>query len=147
MRWLGWNGESKEANDRACMAEIKASADKAYGFTVNFCITRAGQVLAKVKGNAVLFMHVREPKNLQEIKAHFAKTFSRKGWKCCTVLVRATGRNIKEFENEADRGVENYAYDICVENGGTLDDLRVKAYGFTSMLHGESWDCETEKRR
>jgi len=45
------------------------------------------------------------------------------------VLVRRAGHQV-EASNHADENIEDYEYDLYIENDGDLEDLRLKAEEF-----------------
>lgn len=73
------------------------------------------------------FIHVREPKEIDK----WITRLEDSGFICASICLR--GHSSKEdYKNHADAQTEDYDYDIYVENTGSLQDLRMDAYGFRS---------------
>ena len=70
--------------------------------------------------NLFFFIMIREPENIKQIV---------NGYGAKAVLIKRD-INIKEFSNHADAEVENYNYDLIIQNNGTLDDLYNSANKF-----------------
>lgn len=137
--FLGWDGESKEDHDRACMAAIKAAWDKYYQGTVNHCMHRTSNVFHFTQGSLLLFYHVREPANIEDILREFKGRFGTiNDFNVITVLVHGKER-VTKYNNDADRNVEAFEYDLLIDNDGTPDELRAKALGFATMWQAGTW--------
>lgn len=77
---------------------------------------------SKKQGDRILiFVHAREPAEIEKVANRYPMD-------CVTVLVRGAKSHVPD--NHADMGVEDYAYDVYVENVGTLDDLEESAKVF-----------------
>ena len=77
----------------------------------------------------VLFVDVREPKEIQRLKEMYGAT---------TLLIRRASVEFEETSNHADSEVLNYQYDVIIENNGTIDELREKAVDFLASLFEDS---------
>lgn len=66
--------------------------------------------------NSVIFIHCREPEEIQKLKNHFGDEMQ-------TLLVRRASAEEIEQINDSDNNVLNYNYDYTLENDGTLWDL------------------------
>ena len=72
------------------------------------------------KESRFLFLHIREPKEIQRAAKEFnAKTI---------LIVRDTIKHITS--NMADENVFNYEYDYIIENNGTKEELNNKVKDF-----------------
>ena len=72
----------------------------------------------------IIFLHIREPENIVKMKELVDQLY---GAICITVLV--TGLvDPSQYDNESDRNVENYAYDLTVVNKpGDLQGFKERA--------------------
>jgi dephospho-CoA kinase len=78
------------------------------------------------KTDEVLFLHIRETEEIVRI----TKCFD-----CKTVLI--TNSNVEKItSNPADANVENFNYDIIIDNSRTLLELEQKAKEFISLYTG-----------
>lgn len=119
---LGWNGE-KTPEDRQWMVDTKQRWIQRYnGYACVNYVEREYNALKDY--NTVMFMHCREPEEIQKIVNRIPNT---------TTLLVKSNRGIP-FDNGADDVVDNYNYDHVIINDGTLDDLRKSAYKFMDRL-------------
>lgn len=72
----------------------------------------------------LLFIHIREPKEIERIVKNFG---------AITVLVRRTN-NQQEISNDSDKYAETYNYDFVLNNNSDLNALDAKAKGFVDYL-------------
>lgn len=69
----------------------------------------------------IMFIHVREPEEIQKIKNEFPEVK--------TILI--TNKNVPVItSNDSDAGIFDYEYDYYIKNDGTLDDLKHNALRF-----------------
>lgn len=68
------------------------------------------------------FFHIREPEEIARVQQATG---------AITILIKRPDAN-GEFDNHADRNVENYDYDIIFINSGSLELLNVRARKFTT---------------
>lgn len=79
----------------------------------------------------VIFVHVREPKEIDELKNDIFRYF---GISCITMLVK--GRvDPSEYNNNCDKNVYNYKHDIVLANTGNTTVLDMQALFFATRLH------------
>ena len=117
---LGWTGE-KEEYDRKFLSDLKLLSSSYNDFPFRDIESK----VAELRGSDIdiLFIHIREPKDIKRAKDEFGAT---------TVLIRM--KNLLPItSNMADRDVENYSYDYIVENNN-LDDLDKKAMEFVNKI-------------
>ena len=81
----------------------------------------------KYAENSVMFIHCREPKEIQRFKDEFG---------ALTLLIRRDAAEEKNWQNESDKSVLNYTYDAIVANNGSLEDLRHSAEYFLREVLG-----------
>ena len=83
--------------------------------------------------NVMLFMHIREPEEIQRAKERFD---------ALTLLIKRPGYEPIQ-SNHADRDVDQYDYDYTIVNNGTMQDLEQQASDFIEKIK----DGYFEKRR
>lgn len=124
LKHLGWDGKTKDKNTRQAMVDIKRISMKYFNGPFNYIEEQVRQHSNMLKDDSfVFFVHCREPEEIQKFADHYGKD-------CLTLLVRSPRG--KAFENGSDDVVENYDYDVIIENDGTLDDLKNKAIKFVN---------------
>lgn len=72
--------------------------------------------------------HVREPEEIARIKKEY-------GTRCATVLVKRMAVAGAEVSNHADQDIENYLYDVTINNDSGVEDLERLAKRFVSFLN------------
>ena len=74
--------------------------------------------------NSILFLHIREPKEIQRVKEAF---------NAITLFIK--NDNVADItSNMADANVKNYDYDVIIDNSGSLEELAYKAKEFINIL-------------
>jgi len=71
--------------------------------------------------NNVFFIHCREPEEIKKFKDAL-------GEDCITTLVRR--KSHKTEGNHADENVENFDYDVVIDNNKSLEDFKNAAYEY-----------------
>ena len=115
---LGWS-DGKTEDDRKFLSDMKVLST---GYN-NFPYEYLKQNIAKFmedKSSNVLFMHIREPEEIDKIKKEFG---------CITVLVQNINKR-RIDSNMADANVCNYEYDYIINNDYDLNRLKEKAIHF-----------------
>ena len=115
----GWDGRKKTEQDRKFLSDLKCLLSeyndlpfrKVKEQVLNFWAQNRYQVL---------FIDIREPIEIERAKRLFNAQ---------TILIE-NNRVDRIITNEADANVYNYNYDFIIENNGTLEELREKAYKF-----------------
>lgn len=76
------------------------------------------------------FVDARESSDIKRLKKDF---------KAITVYIKRdeAEQNLKEQINHADLNIQDYDYDIVIENNGTKEDLKVAAVNFIDKLRKE----------
>lgn len=122
LKLLGWNGEkSPEARD--LLAHLISISYEHFDGPVNYVLDEY------VKSDADLFfVHVREPHNILLLKKRLGEV----GANVMTVFVdRKSQRGI--YNNESDMNVENFGYDMIIDNNSTLEELKGYAFSFSKL--------------
>lgn len=130
-RTMGWDGE-KTPEIRDKMAEMMEWAQDTFGTSYNHVWQRVQ--VAKEKNDCIVFIHAREPKNIQ----HYVDVYG-----AIPILVKRKG-NVVQSKNKSDMGVEEYQkYKYTIENNGTEVDLIDTAVNFIHWVgKQEGWNHE-----
>lgn len=119
-----WNGIKDEAA-RQLMHDVKEAVDKYNNFTT---VEAAHKVitfkLASPMVRTVSFIHCREPEKIQQL-INYLEEKHKDTFMIGTILVRRNSDNIAG--NAADQNVENFKYDIVIDNNSTIDALYEQA--------------------
>jgi hypothetical protein len=107
---LGWNGE-KDDKGRKFLSKLKEMSDELYDGS----FTKLQDEFSKIPENSVVFIFIREPKNIERFKHHYLQTI--------TVIIRKFKKEFR-FANVSDFNVYNYKYDHEICNTGTKKDLK-----------------------
>jgi hypothetical protein len=118
---LGWDGK-KTPEVRKGMAEVMEIANTLFDTSFKH-IEKELELIAETAPNSLVFIHVREPQNIERYVKAFAAG-----------SVFIAREEHAEITNPSDANVEDYQYDYVVNNRGTLNDLRNRAYDFMDML-------------
>lgn len=119
---LGWNGRKTEA-DRKFLSDLKILSTKYNDFSYTYIAENINK-FEKDKSSNVMFIHVREPEEIDKIKKEFD---------CITLLIQ----NIRVSQitsNMADANINNYEYDYVVDNDLDLSALKDKAIKFITTI-------------
>lgn len=119
LQLLGWNGEkTPEARDLLSVL-IEASYEHFNG-PVNYVMEKIEE-----SDSEIIFVHVREPKNIDLFKEHIPGLMT-------LFIERDTQK--QSYSNDSDNDVENYVYDVCIANNGTVEQLKECAEAFTGLV-------------
>lgn len=136
------NGEpySKDKNlHRKAMAQLKRVWDENYGGSFKY-LQRILNVYDSSHSSdgkrAVVFVHVREPENIEKI--YFSHrlgslTDTNDEWDVTSVLIYGRTKP-DDFDNSADRSVENFMYETYINNSGSLEELRKRAKAYAEVI-------------
>lgn len=81
--------------------------------------------------NSINFVHIREPENIKKIKSLYDGISD---VLTLTILVKGL-TNPEDFDNESDRNVLSYDYDITIDNTSSLANLDDIAKRFATIIH------------
>lgn len=120
-RSVGWNG-SKGEKDRAFLHDLKMALEN-WKDIPNLKVMKA---IEEDCENDVFFVNVREINNIEKLSKHYKH---REEYILYTVLVE--NNNVQKIiSNEADANVNNYKYNLIIDNSGSLGQLLDKALYF-----------------
>lgn len=121
---VGWSGQKTE-KDRKFLSDLKRLLME-YNASPFYAVFTT---LNDFEDDAVVFLHVREPSEISAYKQQIRAN----GDKVYTVLVK--NDNVPPvMSNDSDANVEDYNYDLIIDNSGTLNMLRDSAETFIEML-------------
>lgn len=120
-RILGWDGEKTEQN-RNFLSELKDLSTLYFDGPFNY-ITGTIEKYDPNGDKIIFFVMVREPKEITKLKNYYGEYLR-------TILVRREKVELDHLQNTGDSNVLDFDYDFTIDNNGTLDDLRIKAYKF-----------------
>lgn len=115
---LGWSGGKSEI-DRKFLSDLKKLSGDYNDLPFTSIIHTVSQFL-KSLNDTVLFLHIREPHEIERAKTAFGAK---------TVLVTRDGVGVVK-SNESDANVHNYEYDIIIKNNGSIADLQATGMKF-----------------
>ena len=118
--YFGWDG-NKDSKGRKFLSDLKDS------WTL-YNDGPASVIVDTVKDADYnnFFIHCREPQVIDKLVYYFNK----ESYEVITVSVKRDAAAASKTSNHADADVENYQYDIYIDNNGSLEDLKNKAFTF-----------------
>jgi len=124
-----WDGQ-KDEKGRQLLAEVKAAINKYSDFINTDIIMRVGRWRPRTMMNSIAFIHVREPEQIgilsQRLESAFGE-FSMVG----TILIKRASAEAAA-NNDADMNVENYKYDIVLEDKN--DEFKSAVNNLTGLI-------------
>lgn len=113
----GWKGE-KDMKSRKFLSDLKLLVTEYNGLPFQY-ISNGLATFLEGK-DEILFVHIREPWEIDKFKKHVEKQEEFVNVKCITLLVRRGNVNDTTFGNTSDDSVERYAYDYVYDNDLSL---------------------------
>ena len=124
LEMMGWNGY-KSTKTRKLLADIVDFGEET-GYNLEKLCERV-----ELHKEQIIFYHDRDPKSIENIlnKYYFDKD--------CNVITLLVSRQCgEEITVEKDTwGIENYTYDVTIDNSGTIEDLKQKAVEFMEKIY------------
>lgn len=118
---IGWDG-TKDDKNRKFLSDLKKVLtdwdDIPYRRTrieIEDFEEKMSKMGGKYAENSVMFIHCREPKEIQRFKDEFG---------AYTLLIRREAAEDANWNNSSDKSVLEYAYDTEVRNDGSMEQLR-----------------------
>lgn len=113
---LGWLNNDKSDKGRKFLSDIKMLSTEYNDYPFK-CMLHDCESFVANPFAEVMFVHIREPKEIDRLKRSVASCCA-----CKTLLIRSN--RIKDtFGNIADDEVENYVYDYIYQNDKPLEDV------------------------
>ena len=117
---VGWD-ETKNEKSRKLLVDLKRLSIEYNDYPTKYILQSSKEFLTNDKD--ILFIHIREISEIEKIKKLLdAET-----------LLLSNPRVKKITSNSSDANVDNYNYDIHIENSGTLEELEQKAIEFIKV--------------
>lgn len=120
---------------RKALSELKRIWDETYDGSFRYTVNaidhiRNAALVSNDTAGAVIFVHIREPENIRKLVDHY-----RSDNKTVVLTALVYGRTKPEtFDNESDRQVTNYDYDLYINNSSDLMTLRSTASKFAKII-------------
>lgn len=112
---LGWNGE-KDEKSRKFLSDLKDLSTKV--FDTSFRYIEAELYDAEENDIDYVFIDCREPEEIKRLVEHFGAQ---------TIYIDASQRVKQITSNHADKNVQNYKYDLYIDNNGNYENLMKQA--------------------
>ncbi len=117
---VGWD-EIKDEKSRKLLVDLKRLSIEYNDYPTKYILQSSKEFSTNDKD--ILFIHIREISEIEKIKKLLdAET-----------LLLSNPRIKKITSNSSDANVDNYNYDIHIENSGTLEELEQKAIEFIKV--------------
>ena len=132
---LGWDG-TKDNKSRKFLSDLKDLSTEYNNGPFKYMkmsienALRDRRFKSKILGihlDALVFLHIREPEEIQKIKEYY-------GDDCETMLIKRD--SVEQFANHADSNVDKYEYSIIIDNNGTLEELNEKVINVIDEIMG-----------
>lgn len=124
---LGWD-QGKTEESRLALSELKSLSKKHFNHPIQYILNRKAE-LDEWYSFYLMFVHSRESEEIGWFKNNIEN--------CYTLLIK--NPSVADITtNESDARVEDYDYDYIIHNDGSLEDLKMKAKDFISILKGEN---------
>lgn len=124
-RFAGWTGE-KTLAARKLLSQLKEVFTEYNDLSFRYCMEQYEQFCQGEE--EVLFIHVREPEEIQRLQAAIGKEH------CRTLLIRRADKDATTYGNRSDDEVEQLAYDLYFQNEPPLETLPERVWKFFQDL-------------
>ena len=108
-----WDGK-KDERGRQLLADVKSAINKYSDFINDDLITRIVRWKPRTLMNSIVFIHVREPEQIEILSHRLESAFGEFSMVGTILIKRASAE--AAANNDADMNVENYKYDIVLED-------------------------------
>lgn len=116
---LGFDPHDKTPEMRGLLADFKAATDRRFPDHSNKLILNTINALL-TEDVSVFFIHIREPLKIASLKRMLEQELP--NTKFLSILVKSD-RAEQVTSNESDMFVNDYKYDLTINNNGTLQEL------------------------
>ena len=114
-KYFGYNDNIKSDKDRKFLADLKALTTEYCNFSFNSVI-EAYKAFKDISYTEIMFIHCREPEEIKKLQDEIPEAE--------TLLIVADRRVTKTVDNNhADKDINNFEYDIIINNDGSLEAL------------------------
>ena len=130
-KYVGWDGSKSERN-RKFLSDLKLLTTDYNNMPLKAMLRRVSEFSDELN-TPLLFLHVREPEEIEKIKNAIEECeFPYIDYVCTLLITRDSVPVITS--NMADANVFNYEYDYIVHNDGTIEDLKDSAKVFLAEI-------------
>ncbi len=124
-RFAGWSGE-KTLAARRLLSQLKEVFTAYNDLSFRYCMEQYAAFCESEE--EVLFLHVREPKEIQRLQEAIGKE------NCRTLLIRRADKDAETYGNRSDDEVEQMTYDLYFQNEPPLETLPERVWNFFQEL-------------
>lgn len=117
---IGWDGVTKGPKERKFLSDLKDLLDNFNKFSIRSIEDTIDYFYSDECNDDLLFIHMRQPEDIEMIVDEFPEI--------STIFVHRD--NHDSINNHADANVENYQYDIHIQNNGTIEEFKGTALSF-----------------
>lgn len=149
---LGISMEKLESNKteeiRALLVHLNQIAIKNGDYPSAFIMKEVADFVCSTE-KQIMFIHIREPEEIDKIKNKISSMYDKSKCVVKTILVSST-RVKKITSNTADANVDNYDYDIYIDNSSNKNRLMQTVDSFCNGLQneyikeGEDMNCDNK---
>lgn len=118
----GFDIGAKTEGDRKLLSVVGDAVEEHSEYRTNACLKRVMQFVGETPGQAVMFLHIREPHLIERLR-HALRTYPRDPIAVRTLRVASEARGLRITSNASDGNVDDFDYDITIHNEGSLADL------------------------
>ncbi len=126
---MGWDGD-KTPKNRQMLSKLKDLYTEYFDGPFIDIIHLICMEMAKEKPCDIIFIHVREPKEIQRIKRFCTY---KDNISFCSILVKRP-ESEKDHTSHSDKNVNNFVYDITINNDSTLEIYKRNVLSVLSEL-------------
>lgn len=119
----GFDVSAKTEADRKLLADVGSAVEEHSNWRTNRCIDEIVDFYCGAGQNGVFFLHMREPKNIETMRAWIMDKGLKQAITMTTIKLRSY-RAEGISSNTADASVDQMVYDYTLSNDWTLDYLR-----------------------
>lgn len=124
LEMMGWNGY-KSTKTRKLLADIVDFGEETGYNLEKLCEN------VELHKEQIIFYHDRDPKSIENILNRYYFDNN-----CNVITLLMSRQSGEEIAIEKDTwGIENYTYDVTVENSSTIEDLKQKAAEFMEKIY------------
>lgn len=137
LKEMGWDGKTKDVKTRKALHDIKMVWTEYNNGVFNGIKEAINE--HSLKRETIFFVMCREPEEIRKFKDYYRSS-------CTTLLVKRDSAVVKG--NYADESVYDYAYDVIIDNNGTLSQLEDSAKLFIEELKksDEAFDRDLQQK-
>lgn len=129
-RYFNYDNDNKTDKDRKFLADLKQLTTDYCDYSFTYIINR-WDLFVKDPYKKYLFIHVREPKEIERLKTEL---------NAITLQITSTRTDIHKVDNNAsDRDTDLYDYDFSIANDSTIEEFTENIKSFIRVLGNEDF--------